>query len=129
MKTLTRVVVTALTSGVIGTAMFGTAPQATPQTSGLYVRGTQNAAAVPLTEHPGKILAGNCFQCHGTNGKGGPFEGIAGDSASELYSELKELQTANDAEEAIMRVHALAYTDAQLHLIADYFAQVPGGGN
>ena len=88
-----------------------------------------SAAAVPLSEHPGKILAGNCFQCHGTDGKGGPFEGIAGDSANELYSELKELQTANDAEEAIMRVHAMAYTDAQLHLIADYFAQVPGGGN
>ncbi len=129
MKPLTRVVLTALGSGVIGTALFGTAPQATTETSGMFAGGSQPAAAVPLSEHPGKIMAGNCFQCHGTDGKGGPFEGIAGESANELYSELKELQTGNDAEEAIMRIHALGYTDAQLRLIADYFSQVTGGGN
>lgn len=127
MKTLTRVVVTALGSGVIGTAMFGTAPQATTETSGMFAGGTQAAATVPLSEHPGKIMAGNCFQCHGTDGKGGPFEGIAGESAASLYSDLKELQQSTDPEEAIMRVHALAYTDAQLRLIADYFSKVQGG--
>lgn len=82
------------------------------------------AAIPPLYQHPGKILAGNCFQCHGTDGKNGAFDSLAGESAGELYSELKELQTTTEIEEAIMRIHALGYSDAQLHLIADYFASV-----
>lgn len=78
-----------------------------------------------LLTHPGKILAGNCFQCHGTDGINGTFEGIAGESATELYNELKELQTTTEADEAIMKVHANGYTDEQLRLIADYFSKVP----
>ena len=130
MKTVSRVVVAALSTGVLGTAVFGSAPNAAPASSESSAGSAPRAAAaVPLAQHPGKILAGNCFQCHGTDGKGGPFEGIAGESANELFSELKELQTDTDPEKAIMRVHALADTDAQLRLIAAYFAQVPGGGN
>ena len=76
-------------------------------------------------QHPARVMAGNCFQCHGTNGKGGPFEGIAGESASEIYSEMKEMQRkTGSGEEAIMVVHAKAYTDAQLRSIADYFSKV-----
>ena len=78
------------------------------------------AAAQP----PGRLLASQCAQCHGTDGKGGPFDGIAGEPAAELFKELKELQATPDVDEAIMRVHAQAYTDAQLRLIADYFASV-----
>ena len=75
--------------------------------------------------HPGRLLASNCFQCHGTDGINGTFEGIAGESATELYNELKELQTTTEADEAIMKVHANGYTDEQLRLIADYFSKVP----
>jgi sulfide dehydrogenase cytochrome subunit len=84
-------------------------------------RTTTSSTTVGAT-NAGRILAGNCFQCHGTNGRGGPWEGIAGESSAKLYSELKELQTEADPDEAIMRAHALGYTDAQLKLIADYFA-------
>ncbi|MFN8080087.1 MAG: hypothetical protein U0Q19_11015 [Kineosporiaceae bacterium] len=83
------------------------------------------ATNATLLQHPARVMAGNCFQCHGTDGKGGPFEGIAGEPAAELYNELKELQrNTGGGDEAIMGVHARAYTDAQLRSIADYFSKV-----
>lgn len=85
---------------------------------------TSSAALVPTYRHPGRILASNCFQCHGTDGKNGPYDSLAGESASELYHELKELQTSTEADKQIMRIHALGYSDDQLRLIADYFANV-----
>jgi cytochrome c553 len=72
----------------------------------------------------GRLLASNCFQCHGTNGHGG-FEAIAGESASEIYEELKEMQgnpATSEGEKQIMAVHANGYSDAELHLIAKFFA-------
>ena len=68
---------------------------------------------------PGRLLASNCFQCHGTNGSGG-FEDLAGKSASEILNELREMRTK--ASPKMMEMHARGYTDAQLTLIANYFA-------
>ena len=70
---------------------------------------------------PGRLLASNCFQCHGTNGSGG-FDKLAGSSASEIVNELKEMRTKPTP--GIMEVHARGYTDAQLQLIGQYFANV-----
>lgn len=71
----------------------------------------------------GRLLASNCFQCHGTNGTGG-FDRLAGKSANEIYGELREF--ANGAEDAngIMAAHAMGFSDAQLKSIASYFASV-----
>jgi sulfide dehydrogenase cytochrome subunit len=69
---------------------------------------------------PGRLLASNCFQCHGTNGKGG-VETLAGGSSSEIYNELKEMQRKSSPE--MMDMHARGYTDAQIRLIADYFSK------
>lgn len=69
---------------------------------------------------PGRLLASNCFQCHGTDGRGG-FDAIAGKSSSEIVKELKEMRAENKPGE-IMNRHAAGYTDAQLKLIGDYFA-------
>ena len=81
------------------------------------------APAFAQTADNGRLLPSNCFQCHGTNGKPsvGGFDRLAGMSASEVYSELKEMQgktVGND----IMKVHARGYTDAQLRAIGNYFA-------
>jgi cytochrome c553 len=95
---------------------------------GLWAAGSaafaaQQPAATSTTANAGRLLAGNCFQCHGTNGRGGPFESIAGESATELYNELKRMQTSTTTgEKAIMNAHAAGYTDAELKLIAAYFA-------
>lgn len=108
-------------------ALSAAASSAAPTTT------TIRAAAVngaPIYQHQGRVLASNCFQCHGTNGVGGPFGTIAGESSAEMFNELKELQTTTEGEEAIMRIHALGYDDAQLRQISDFFAKVPvQGGN
>jgi cytochrome c553 len=78
------------------------------------------ALAQTTTPPPaGRLLASNCFQCHGTNGRGG-LESIAGKSASEIVKELKEMQGKGTPK--MMDMHARGYTDAEIQLIANYFA-------
>jgi sulfide dehydrogenase cytochrome subunit len=60
----------------------------------------------------GRLLASNCFQCHGTNGKGG-FDAINGKSVGEIYKKLKEFQAGKEGD-GLMTKHALGYTDAQM---------------
>lgn len=81
---------------------------------------TQSARVATTSDLPGRTLAANCFQCHGTNGYG--LEHLAGESAKEIVDELTEMQTKNPRAD-IMNVHAKAYTKAEIQLIADFFAQ------
>lgn len=69
-------------------------------------------AAAASTE--GRLLASNCFQCHGTGGTGG-FEDIRGESAEDLIEFLSKPAGKN-----IMAAHAQGYTTAQLNKIAAY---------
>ena len=56
----------------------------------------------------GRLLASNCFACHGTNGRpAGGFDRLAGESASEIYDELKEMAGDRAGEIDIM----VLYTD------------------
>lgn len=81
------------------------------------------ALAGPTTlNHPGRTLAANCFQCHGTDGYG--MEHLAGESAREISGELMEMQFES-ARKDIMAVHAQAYTAEEINLIADYFSKQP----
>jgi cytochrome c553 len=72
----------------------------------------------------GRLLASNCYQCHGTNGSGG-FDRLNGESADSLYNELREfaLKRGSDADN-IMSAHAKGYTDAQMRAIAVYLANI-----
>ncbi len=74
-----------------------------------------------ITPPPGRLLASNCFQCHGTNGKGPGFETLAGKSASELYKEMKEFQSGKEGDN-IMARHVMGYTDAQLQSLAQWLS-------
>ncbi len=67
----------------------------------------------------GRLLASNCFQCHGTNGSGG-VESIRGESVNEIYKELKEMQRKSSPK--MMDMHARGYTDAEINLLANYLA-------
>ena len=69
----------------------------------------------------GRLLASNCFQCHGTNGKGPGFDKLAGKSASEIYKELREFSTGKEGD-GIMSRHAMGFTDAQLRSLSAWFA-------
>jgi len=66
----------------------------------------------------GRLLASNCFQCHGTNGTGG-FEHITGGEASEVYDYLTQT-----ADTDIMAAHAQGYTQAQLDALVGYLNQI-----
>jgi hypothetical protein len=67
-----------------------------------------------------RLLASNCFQCHGTNGSGG-FESIRGDEAGEVreYRNLGQAPANRD----IMAAHAQGYTDEQITLIVRHLQQ------
>lgn len=83
----------------------------------------QNILGQPLTtvlqptNTSGRLLASNCFQCHGTGGVGG-FENIRGGEASEIREYLS--QAANSG---IMAAHAQGYTTAQINAIITYLQQ------
>jgi cytochrome c553 len=86
--------------------------------------GTTTATAAAVTAVPtGRLLASNCFSCHGTDGHpSGGFDSLAGKSASEIVSKLKEFQAKPDG--GIMRVHALGYTDQQMWELGTYYASL-----
>lgn len=86
----------------------------------LFLISVTSAIAAPN----GKLLASQCFQCHGPNGKSsGEIDSIAGESANEIYNELREfkLEPKND----IMNLQARIYTDAEMRAIANYIATLP----
>jgi cytochrome subunit of sulfide dehydrogenase len=85
------------------------------------VRVTVTSAAAEVLA--GRLLASNCFQCHGTNGSGG-FEKLAGKSANSIYEELREFASGKEDANGIMAAHAMGFSDAQLKSIATYFASV-----
>ena len=74
-------------------------------------------ARVATAVVPGRLLASNCFQCHGTQGTGG-FENLRGE-ADEVakYRDLARRPARGD----IMAAHAQGYTDAQIAAIVAYF--------
>ncbi len=70
---------------------------------------------------PGRLLASNCFQCHGTNGKGPGFDTIAGKSPDEIYKKLREFAAGKEGS-GIMARHAMGYTDPQMRAISSWLS-------
>ena len=91
------------------------------------------ALAIPLTGRTappaGRLLASQCAQCHGTNGQAaGDIDSLLGESAQELYEEVLEIKYSTNTNDTMHR-QAKGYTDAQLRLIADYYAGLGNGGS
>ncbi|MDP3642587.1 MAG: cytochrome c class I [Bacteroidota bacterium] len=91
-----------------------------PEKTGISSESSLTLKAAPL-DLPGRTLAANCFQCHGTNGYAGELK-IAGQGTSGMIQELTEMK-AKDPRDNIMNVHARAYTSDEIKLIADYFSK------
>lgn len=70
---------------------------------------------------PGRLLASNCFQCHGTNGRGPGFEQLNGKSIDEIYKGLKEMQAGKEGQ-GLMTKHAMGYSDEQLRALSQWFS-------
>jgi cytochrome subunit of sulfide dehydrogenase len=91
--------------------------QSTPEEQAVTAM-SEDMARVNL---PGRTLAANCFQCHGTNGHAQEL-GIAGMGAAEIIGDINDMKGKSPGEN-IMNVHAMAYTDAEIKLIADFFSK------
>lgn len=70
---------------------------------------------------PGRLLASNCSQCHGTTDRAPGFEKLIGKRANKLYRGLKKYQSGAEGEN-IMARHAMGFTDAQLRDIAQWLS-------
>ena len=81
------------------------------------ISGTTGTTQTQPKNTAGRLLASNCFQCHGTGGVGG-FDNIRGKEASEVRKYLN--QSVNSS---IMAAHAQGYTTAQLNAIISYLQQ------
>lgn len=96
---------------------------------GLPVAGLLLCSALPATAQTvpadgGRLLASNCFQCHGTNGSDGSFDALAGDGQQDNFNKLKDMQRKS-ARSNIMIPHAAGYTDEELKAITTYFSKLP----
>jgi cytochrome c553 len=81
-------------------------------------------SATALAADDGRLLASNCFQCHGTAGRDGTFDTLAGESKKEILEELGEMRRKNPRGD-IMNAHARGYTPKQLDALATYFSRLP----
>lgn len=70
-----------------------------------------------------QLLAAQCFQCHGPNGRSkGEIDSIAGKSAADIYGDMMEMRAKPKVE--IMHLQAKAYTEAEVRAIAEYLATI-----
>lgn len=84
------------------------------------------ASGVALAADPnlGRNLAATCANCHGTNGqalKGSGMDALAGMEKAKILQKLADFKSG-DKPASIMHQISKGYSDAQLDLIATYFA-------
>lgn len=122
--TLTKTTTTSYTATVTAVAA-GTATISFKDLNGTASQKVSVSVSPPSAEWlTGRLLASNCFQCHGTNGSGG-FDKLAASSYSEIYNDLVKFATGKEDPSGIMAAHASGYTDAQMRSIATYFSTLP----
>lgn len=92
-----------------------------PEKSDSAIAGSELSLKVASIDLPGRVLASNCFQCHGTNGYAGELK-IGEQSASSIIGDINEMKNKNPGEN-IMNVHARAYTPEEIKIIANYISQ------
>lgn len=81
-------------------------------------------AAQAADPNLGRNLAATCATCHGTNGKavaGSGMGSLAGENKANMLQKLTDFRNG-DRPSTIMQQIAKGYSEAQLTLIADYFA-------
>jgi cytochrome c553 len=71
-----------------------------------------------------RLLASQCAQCHGTDGRAvGEIDSLAGKSFSGLFGDTREMKDKDPDD--IMHRQARGYSDDQLRRIAEYFSMLP----
>jgi sulfide dehydrogenase cytochrome subunit len=77
--------------------------------------------AAAVADLPGRTLAANCFQCHGTNGYAEELK-IAGQGAGGIIDNFTEFRSESPRDN-IMNLHAYAYTPEEIKLIAEFISK------
>lgn len=81
------------------------------------------SAAAPIED--ASVLAGTCFNCHGTDGRSpGSIPPIAGQPFQILYAQLLAFKANEVPGATVMPRHALGYSDEELEAIARYFSEL-----
>lgn len=74
------------------------------------------------TVTPGRLLAAQCAQCHGTNGQSvNSWDSIAGESEAELVEYMMEFKSGAE-DEPIMEAQAHGYSTAEIEALAAWLA-------
>lgn len=73
----------------------------------------------------GRLLAAQCAQCHGTDGRPvGDIESLAGVEVKDFTDKMKDMRRAGETG-GIMKHQAKGLTDEQIRLMALYFSSLP----
>jgi len=73
-----------------------------------------------------RLLASQCAQCHGTDGRAvGDIDSLAGED--DISGELMEMSNKNNPDD-IMEHQAMGYTSDQIRRIAAYYATISENG-
>lgn len=76
-------------------------------------------------ESEGSVLAGSCFNCHGTEGRSpGAIPSIAGQPYAVLLAQLQAFKAGEVPGATVMPRLATGYTDEELEALARYFSEV-----
>ena len=90
----------------------------------LAISATSATSARAQDANLARNLAATCANCHGTNGnavKGSGMDALAGMEKAKILQKLADYKSG-DKPASIMHQIAKGYTEAQLDLIAGYFA-------
>jgi cytochrome c553 len=79
-------------------------------------------AAQNAMSPPGRLLASNCAQCHGTSDTAPGFDRLTGKAASKLLRKMHKYQSGAEGE-GIMTRHAMGYTEQQLRDLVQWLSQ------
>ncbi|OYW55553.1 MAG: hypothetical protein B7Z29_08395 [Hyphomicrobium sp. 12-62-95] len=89
---------------------------------GLLIAVSSLCLAQGAVSPPGRLLASNCAQCHGTTDAAPGFDRLTGKSASKLLRKMHKYQSGA-AGEGIMTHHAMGYTEQQLRDLVQWLSQ------
>jgi cytochrome c553 len=113
---------TTTSSGDSSSGTTGTSTTTTTTTAG-------GSTAPAITAPDGaRLLASQCFQCHGMNGSSASgIESIAGESAAGLVDEMLEMKYSTKVD--IMHYQAKGYSEDEIRSMATYIAALPKSAN
>lgn len=115
------------TTTISGDNDSGTTGTANTTTTTTTTAGGSIAPAITAPDGS-RLLASQCFQCHGMNGvSASGIDSIAGESAASLVEEMLEMKYSTEID--IMHYQAKGYSEDEIRSMAVYIAALPRSAN